>query len=206
MKRIVITMLVLVSLVTVQAQEEMLRFGIKTGANFSNRIGDRASEFGTRTSFHLGVVTEIPLTERFALQSEMMYSGEGVRVSEKQEESSFESVVKIDYLQIPVLVKIYLIKGLSLEAGPQIGFLIAAKEVSKATFLEEGVEVKEVFDNKVNEEITSFVTAANFGLGYQFANSVFVGTRATFGFTKTFKNEPNSHSLVVLQLSVGYKF
>ena len=106
------------------AQSE-LAFGIKGGVNFSNLTGDGFDEFdddSARTSFNLGALVEIPVTEKFAIQPEVFYSGQGFDLVQREDAEDTE--FQLDYINVPVLAKIYLVQGLYLEAGPQVGFLV----------------------------------------------------------------------------------
>lgn len=192
------------------AQEEDVRFGAKAGLNIANTSGD--GNFDSRTSFHLGVVAEIPITDKFAFQPEVLYSSQGAKFDEKFDagivSTSTEVTGKNDYINIPLMAKYYVAQGLSLQAGPQIGFLVSAKSEGETTI--NGVTTK--FDNDTKDNLKGIDFGLNFGLGYQLDMGVFFDARYNLGLSdindiefeagdEEFKNQ-NS----VIQLSVGYKF
>ncbi|MBF4470729.1 porin family protein [Flavobacterium sp. HJJ] len=97
---------------TVSAQ----KFGIRAGANFSDINGDGWNT-DAKTGLYVGVYKEIPLVKSLLfIQPEVQYSQEGF--------STNIDDVKIDYLTVPILAKIYAAKLLSFETGPQFEFLV----------------------------------------------------------------------------------
>ena len=43
-------------------------------------------------------------------------------------DNDYTGTIKLSYLNIPLMAKYYVAEGFSLEAGPQIGFLLSAKD------------------------------------------------------------------------------
>ena len=113
------------------AQEENIRFGAKAGVNFASINGDETNGVDGRTGFHIGAVAEIPISDKFAFAPELLYSTQGAKVDFREEffgsVFSQESTTKLDYLNLPLMAKFYVAEGLSIQAGPQIGFLLSAK-------------------------------------------------------------------------------
>jgi hypothetical protein len=183
MKKILLLAVVTVlGFANVNAQK--IKFGAKGGLNFATISGDNTKGIDVVTSFNFGVLSEIPISEKFSFQPELMYSGQGYSFN--------DNTVALSYLNIPLMGKYYLTKGLSIEAGPQIGFLLAAKN--------EKTDVKDSFN--------TFDFGVNFGLGYKLDNGLNFGARYNLGLTdinnlegSSFKNKNG-----VFQLSVGYFF
>ena len=166
----------------VNAQE--IKFGAKGGLNFASVSGDNTKSVDVVTSFNFGVLSEIPISEKFSFQPELMYSGQGY--------SSNGNTIALSYINIPLMGKYYLIKGLSVEAGPQIGFLFSAKN--------DKTDVKDSFN--------TFDFGVNFGLGYKFNNGLNFGARYNLGLTdiNNLENSSSKNKNGVFQLSVGYFF
>ena len=183
MKKILLLAVVTVlGFANVNAQE--IKFGAKGGLNFATISGDNTEDVGLVTAFNFGVVSEIPLSEKFSFQPELMYSGQGYDFE--------DNTVALSYLNVPLMAKYYVAIGLSVEAGPQIGFLLAAKN--------EKTDVKDSF-NTVDFGV-------NFGVGYKLENGLNFGVRYNLGLTdinnvdnSSFKNKNG-----VFQVSVGYFF
>lgn len=166
----------------VNAQE--IKFGAKAGFNLASISGDNTKETDAVTSFNFGVLAEIPISEKFSFQPELMYSGQGYSFN--------DNTVALNYLNVPLMAKYYVAKGLSVEAGPQIGFLLSAKN--------ESTDVKDSFN--------TFDFGLNFGLGYKFKNGFNLGARYNLGLTDINNLEGSSatNKNGVFQFSVGYFF
>ena len=169
-------------MLNVNAQK--VEFGVKGGLNFSSIRGDNSSDLETVTAFNLGIVSEIPISEKFSFQPELMYSGKGFSID--------DDVVSLNYLDIPLMGKYYLTKGFSVEAGPQIGFLLSAKR--------ESLDVKD-FYNTVD-------IGMNLGVGYKLENGINFGVRYNLGLSDI--NDRDGYSdknkINVVQVSIGYNF
>ncbi|MEO8236870.1 MAG: porin family protein [Flavobacterium sp.] len=186
MKKIFLAaVLFLVASASIQAQ--LVKFGVKAGVNFANQTGDATfdgDDFNKEgiTSYHAGVVAEIKLLDRFAIQPELLYSTQGATY--KNAVSEFKN--ELGYLSIPVMAKFYLTDSFSLEVGPQASFLLSEKND---------------FDVKDAE---TFEFGVNAGLGFKLTENFFVQGRYGLGLTDASKNADVKNSTV--QLSVGFLF
>jgi hypothetical protein len=117
-KLLLITMMTLFEFINVNAQD--VEFGAKLGANFGSIYGNNTENIDPILSIiNFGFYSEIPLNEKFSFQPELMYSIQGFSVD--------NNITRLNYLNIPLMGKYYVTKKLSLEAGPQVGFLLSAK-------------------------------------------------------------------------------
>jgi hypothetical protein len=166
--------------VNVKAQE--IKLGVKGGLNFASVSGDYAGTPETVTAFNFGVMAEMPLTEKFSFQPEALFSGQGFAID--------DTIVALNYLNIPLMGKYYVTKGFSLEAGPQIGFLLSAKQ--------ESIDVKDSFH--------SLDYGVNFGVGYKLNNGLNFGARYNVGLSDINNTTDYTNKNGVLQVSIGYFF
>ena len=184
-------------------------YGVKAGINFATVTGDFTEEAESRTGLHVGGFVEVPISERFSFQPELLYSMQGAKASVSE---TFEGIMlsqdvtrKQDYLNIPLMVKYYLIENLSIEAGPQVGFLLSAKGEVESSF--NGESITEDIDFK--DEASSIDFGFNLGAAYQLDMGLFFGARYNFGLSNINDNEDSgelSQQNAVFQLSVGYIF
>ena len=119
MKHIYRTVIILLILIT-SAQAQSTRFGVKVGFNFASVNGDDVSGLDGRTSFHAGGIANIGVTEKFAVQPEIVFSSQGYTNSD----GPLKVTGKLDYIIIPVLADYTVAKGFSLQGGPQLGINI----------------------------------------------------------------------------------
>ncbi|MGL5112993.1 MAG: porin family protein [Flavobacterium sp.] len=187
MKKIIIVIAFLL-LGTWNTQAQLLHLGAKAGINYANLTGSTITvnkeNFKSEaiSSYHIGLVAEVKLTEKFGIQPELLYSTQGA--SYKNAIKEFTN--KLGYLSIPVMAKIYLNNTFSLELGPQASFLLSEKNNFD-------VEDSKTFD---------FAIAA--GLGVKITKSIFVQGRYGLGLTEVSTNAKAKNS--VLQVSAGYMF
>ncbi len=181
-KAILVIVISVLGFVNMNAQD--IKFGVKGGINFASINGDNTKNIETVTSFNFGIMAEMIISGKFSFQPELMYSGQGYDIENK--------MVELTYLNMPLMAKYYVTKGLSLEAGPQIGFLLSAKK--------ESIDLK--------NQLKKVDLGVNIGIGYKLDNGLNFGLRYNLGLSNmnnvdgiTAKNK-NS----VLQLSVGYFF
>ena len=189
----------LMSVAATQAQE--IRLGAKGGVNFSNIGGDDITgvDFNSRTGFHIGALVEIPVSEKFWVQPEVLYNAMGSKATTL---NTFDSKLNLDYIQIPVMAKYYVVEGLSLEAGPQIAFLVKAEG---ETTIGDGTITNDLDKDK----FSSIDFSLGVGASYRLDMGLFLGARYNFGLTDindgAFGDSKKLNNSV-FQLSAGYSF
>ncbi|WP_339698880.1 porin family protein [uncultured Marixanthomonas sp.] len=206
-KLLLMTALAVFGLTTTNAQE--VRLGAKAGANFASIGGDETDDLDGRTSFHIGGLVEIPISEVFSVQPELLYSSQGAKIEESFEGGTIESKTKLDYINVPIMAKFYVADGFSIEAGPQVGFLVSANAETEFSGDFGDIEI----EGDGEDDISDFVSGIDLGIGagasYRLTNGVFFGARYVLGLSNIndgegaddFKQQNN-----VIQLSAGYSF
>lgn len=192
-------LLLVIAIVGVSASsnaQEYWNFGVKGGVNFTNMTSDGFEDNNSRTGFHLGVLAEIPVSDRFSVQPEVLYSTHGT----EEEGSNYTNEYKLDYIQVPVIAKFYLIDGLALEAGPSFNFL-----VQEEYDFESGV-----LDIESDTDYAStFEFGGALGASYKFNNGFFLNGRYVIGFTDAFDSDSFDEDAINnngFQLGVGFQF
>ncbi|MCX7550448.1 porin family protein [Xanthomarina sp. F2636L] len=197
------------NIMVAQADSKTIQFGVKGGVNSTTISGDDFNDVKSRTSFNVGVLAEIPITDRLSLQPEVMYSGQGFDVKEIDQDNIFDTneniEYQLDYIQVPLLLKAYLVKGLSIEAGPQFGFKIH-EELDFQPNSDGG-------DIEINEEdsyVKDFDTGIVLGAAYKFDNGFFVNGRYNLGLTNIFEDNTIFENVdakhAVWQFGIGFMF
>lgn len=186
MKKIILCIVfTFLGLTTVAAQD--IHLGVKGGANIANLTGYDVYATSGRISYHLGAVLNIGISDRFALQPELIYSAQGYNAD------SFGMDVKgaLDYVNVPIMLDVKLISGLSLQAGPQIGINVSAKEKVAG-------ETDDISD------IETIDISVGGGAQYKLPMGLFFQSRFTTGLSKVVKDSDIKN--MVVSVSVGWFF
>ncbi len=194
MKKVFLAIAVVIGL-GVNAQN--VKFGVKAGLNVANVSNlDGEIKFDSRMAYHVGAMAEAILTERFSVQPEVLFSVQGVR----KKEGGITATINLNYVNVPVMAKYYIIEGLSLEVGPQVGFLTTAE------FKLEGAGGKSGTED-IKDELKKVDFGLNFGTSYNYQNFN-LGVRYNLGLTDLSKEreEGDASKNGVFQISLGYFF
>lgn len=176
----------------------------KVGLNIASLTdeGDASSRIGFTGGAELGYQA----TKKFAITGALMYSMQGA----KSDFDEYNGTLKLDYINIPILANVYVVKGLALKAGIQPGFCIN-KKVSIGGV---SVDIDEAFKQAdTNYKINTVDFSIPIGLSYEY-NGLVIDARYNLGVTKVasgyVENEgikmrsDDRHS--VFQITLGYKF
>lgn len=185
MKNIFLTTIVLFGLIlTTYSQDK--KFGLKVGVNFSELNDlDATSKLGVI----IGATYVYEFNDAFSIQPELVFSSQGAA------EMRYDGRdITLNYLNLPIMAqyKLSFFKGVSIEAGPQFGYLLCGKSG----------------ENKLADPNELDIS---FGIGgtYQISEDVNLGLRGLFGLTDTdIKDSFNTAAFMnnqVLQFTIGYK-
>jgi len=221
-KLIVVAAVLLMFTATVSAQD--FSFGVKGGmniaktSNFDNTFNTTLhyADFPYVTldsakmmpGFYVGAFVEGKFNDFIGISPEFVYSMQGTKyegsVSVGEIGERFDSKMTLNYLNIPIMAKFYVTKGLSIDVGPQIGILASAK--FKVDGGDDSSDMKEM--------MKTFDMALGFGATYNI-NKFFIQGRYNLGLTDIvdwgengmpsglgFKASKNN----VLQVGVGVRF
>jgi len=112
--------LLLIGSLSAQAQ---LKFGIKAGANFSKITStDPAAQAKNLTAWHGGLMTELKMPV-VGIELDALYTQNG----SKFDTGTAIEELKNTYIALPLVAKVYLLKILNIQAGPQFSFLTSSK-------------------------------------------------------------------------------
>lgn len=172
-------------------------FGIKAGLNYATVTkGDFNEGPDARTSFYVGAISEIPLIDNsFSIQPEVIYSRQGFERNYSLLGNDYTAEYQLDYINVPILAKLYIVKGFSIEAGPQFGFKINEKIDLDAGDGDEGNDLDEVND---------FDMGLAAGLTFQLDSGLFINGRYNHSFNEVIKDSDAKNS--VIQFGLGFKF
>jgi len=173
-----------------------LSYGVKGGFSYATATKGTASVApDSRLGFYVGGYAEIPLVdELLSFQGELLYSAQGFERFYKVGDEDLTAEYHLDYINVPLLAKYYLVRGFSLEVGPQFGFLINDK-ISVPFPTEETPIPKET--NKYDFSVVA-------GTSFKFDSGLFISFRYTHGFSDAIKEIKAKNT--TFQLGLGYEF
>lgn len=190
MKTIFSTLALLVGIATSNAQDtatQQSNAGIKGGYNLAAVSFDGDGETGQRHGFHIGVYGESFISESFSIQPELLYSQQGYEI--KDANGTFTQ--KLNYINLPIMLKAYPSKNFFLEAGSQIGLAISHKE-----------EYDGLFSSSQEYDPNNFDWGMNFGGGFKTNSGISLGVRYHLGLGDLYDEGKAQNR--VWQFSVGF--
>ena len=176
----------------------LMKYGVKAGLNMTSMSNDMAFNpgFGIGVGFRVGGFLNMRWGYRtenskkgtglWGFQPELMYSNQAVKTDAGD--------IKMNFIAVPLLLKVYPTTALSIEAGPEFSYLIAT---SPSTMAVDGAEIKVGDCKGMNVGLAA-------GLAYDFEMGLTVGARYTYGFTDMAKNLKWKNSNI--QVTVGWMF
>lgn len=177
----------MVSISSMAFSQGQFALGLKGGVNFASlNASDPGTTYKNRTGYHFGAFALFKFA-KIGIQPEIVFSQQGSKV--KVDAQSFDA--NFSYINIPVLLKLYTVAGINLQAGPQFGFLSRA----------------EYQNTSIKDDLKSSDVSVALGAGWDLPFGLSVDLRYNLGITDI--NEQLAADAIknqVWQLSVGYKF
>lgn len=133
--KLVMTGMVLILTQCLYAQH--VNFGFKVGLNVFNIENNNNSTFDPRIGLNAGLIGHIHFTTHFALQPELIYSSKGATYKL----TNVDHKLHLNYLSIPILFQYMFNNGFRIQAGPEIGILLQAKQKTGSS----NIDVKDDF-------------------------------------------------------------
>ncbi|WP_412476606.1 porin family protein [Flavobacterium sp. TBRC 19031] len=179
MKKIVLTIAAVFALSFANAQDKKggssdMKFGVKAGFINSNFTGDYDTD--AKSSFYIGGLVDFTISEKFHVQPELLYSMEGA------DNDEFD----VNFVRIPIMAKYYVMEGLSLQAGPQFGFVAGGGDAT--------------------DNLKSFDYGLGIGAGYELESGLFFDARYNLGVANLSDIDGADAKTTSFQVGLGYRF
>lgn len=217
MRRLLVAVCVLCLLPKFSFAQLKIEIGGKAGMNLCG-LGLSSDgklsgvNYNGRTSFHLGAYGLIR-KGKLGVQPEIVYSQQG----QTYNIPSYSGLrTDLSYINIPVVVKYYPLKNLSLQLGPQMGFLASAKgDLVQINSSPNGPSFQAILSRDLKSYLTSTDFSVVFGAGLDLPLGLNVTFRYNYGVSNVNKyaggsSESPSFSVAktqnqVIQFSVSKK-
>lgn len=187
MKKFLISAMAMLFAVAV-VQGQHTQFGLKAGLNSSSvsKSGGDDIDYGSELGFHVGGLAHIHLTDHFAVQPELVFSSQG---GEKG-----NADLDLSYVNFPVLLQYMTNSGFRLQTGPQVGFLVSAKQDIGS------------LETDVDNYFSTVDFSWSFGASYLFPGGFGIDARYNHGINNISDDNSFEYRNRVLQLGVFYQF
>ena len=170
--------------------------GIKGGLNFANvNVSQSAGvNYNNRTGYHFGAYTLFKLG-KIGIQPEVLFSKQGTKYSV----STSNVDANFDYINIPVILKLYTVAGINLQVGPQIGFVSGGDVKSTTGSITTTQSAKDF--------VKSSDISVAMGLGWDLPFGLSVDARYNLGISdnNNVSGSPGTVKNQVIMISVGYR-
>ena len=160
----ILTILLFLSVNSITAQ---LDFGIKAGLNIAN-FNTESDEFESFTAYHIGIFTNIDVSDLFSFQPGALYSIKGAKTIIDGNEANYN----LSYLEIPINLASSFGK-FNVFAGPYFAFGLEGNIIYET----EREKIQFVYDEKdlnagVEHGISMVDLGLNIGLGYEINKNI----------------------------------
>lgn len=159
---------------SIYAQDKNIgtEFGIKGGFNFSNLYSKDTNDDTVLYGFNAGAYATLPISDFIAIQPEILYSTKGAKLEYNSTVTSGEMKFKLDYIEIPLLIRVNITRNFNIHAGGYAAYLVRSKITGKGTL---------DLNNNVNTtDLNQFDAGLATGIGIDF-NTVSLGVRYNYG-------------------------
>lgn len=184
---------------------DVLSFGFKAGANYSNVYDEQGNDFVADSKFGLaaGAFVAIPFGKFIGIQPEILFSQKGFKSTGTYLGSTYSMTRTIDFIDVPLLFAVKPIEQVTLLFGPQFSYLLKQKDEFTGGTISSTQQQE--FDN---DDITKNIMALTGGVDFN-VDSLVLGMRAGWDI-KTNEGDGNSstprYKNMWYQATVGYRF
>lgn len=229
--KIVIMMVLLLAVVGAKAQEVenpvgrfsvIPRIGVSL-ANWSGLVLEPEEGISLKPKYQAGFMggadVEYRIDKGLGITLGAYYARQGMRfpdceLTENAEKGEYTGIknhhVNLDYIQVPLMLKAYLVEGLSVNAGVQVGFLCGDGKVKREeTDIQKDKNGSVTYKNMQETEALwpakKVDVAIPLGLSYEYMN-VILDARYNVSLTKAGKGDWDNCKNKALTFTVGYRF
>jgi len=192
-----------------------VRFGVKAGMNVSSLSKDAGLEDQkSKIGFNAGVFANIPVAESFSIQPELLYNQLGSKVENSYTIAGITTresySTNFDYITVPVMFQYNFVPNFYLEAGPEFGLMVGAKNKGDRTTTGGGTTTMVSYTDDIDKDnLNTFNFGVGIGAGYYFTDNLGVTARYVAGVTDVAKDRPSGSDAIRnnnFQVGLAYKF
>lgn len=207
----------------IKKEKQPIRFGIKAGGNSAYFSDQQLSLNNQKVGFHAGVLVNIPLSQKFSLQPEVLYNQLGARsvisstdvtTGATNVKTKSEYKTTMNYISVPLMVQMRPTERFYVEAGPEFSYFINGKNSGDSTIstTTAGITTTQSVSNSQDIEkdnINKFNLGLGLGLGYDITQNLGINARYINSLTDMRNQKPEGTEALnhrAFQLGLNYKF
>lgn len=195
MKTIILTLLLELLCISNVSANNGIGYGVRAGLNIASQKAREDGENVNTSSLlgvHIGAYGNYFIFEPVAIQVELLFSQKG----SKWTDLYFSGKDMLSYIDIPLLIRYQPLEYLNVQAGPQFGILLSAKQT---------------YDNKDKMDLKNFYKGSDIGMVFgvegNFPHNINITLRYILGLSTV---SPDVRYLEgwknnVLQISIGHR-
>ncbi|GAO44353.1 porin family protein [Flavihumibacter petaseus] len=169
-----------------------VQFGVKGGLNITSFVGESSYNVESKAGLHVGGLARIAVTDAFRIQPEIVFSTQGART--EREIDGYKIRYATNFINVPVMVQYHFPQRFYAETGPQLGFLVSAKQKYDGDAHDFSDDAKKV----------DF--SWGFGLGFHLLPELGINARYNLGISRLDEDGDSKLHQSVFQLGVLYLF
>ena len=213
MKKVILSLGLLVGMAGVANAQTGLKLGLKGGFNMATFSGKDSKGSEYKAGFAAGGLLNYGFTDMLSVQGELLYSQKGgSRDYDNGAGKTNTDKTTLGYIDVPILLKVNTGdegKGLFFELGPQGSFVMHQRSFTEDSGGKQ-IGSSETSTDQLNKVVIGYVA----GLGYQITSGLGLGVRYTGDLSQVSKDQsttiggvtvsnPNIHNSVY-QFQVHY--
>lgn len=185
MKKLFISIICVLTVFAANAQDWYL--GPQASLNLTGLTHPAGISTGTRAGYAIGAFGGYEFNKLIGIEGQITYSSQGCKFKDAN------GTMKMNYINVPVMAKFNVWKGINLFVGPQFGFNVRAKHIVNGNTLD------------MKDSVKTFDFGAIFGAAYQFDFGLRAGISYYAGMVNTSQND-NTSKNKVFAITVGWRF
>lgn len=185
MKKLLVSIICVFAVFAASAQNWY--FGPKASLNFTGITHPSDVSTGTKVGYAFGAFGGYEFNKLIGVEGQITYSAQGCK------DKDVDGTLKMNYINVPIMAKFNVWKGINLFVGPQFGFNVRAKHIADGN------------TEDIKDAMKTFDFGAVFGAAYQFDFGLRAGISYYAGMVNTSKNDIASKNKV-FAITVGWRF
>ena len=210
-------------MIIMSSTKAQITYGVQAGATIATWKGDALQSLNnvvdlsngfistkSKTGFTVGGYVNIPVSNKISFEPGLQYAQKGYALKGdlKIDVLKFLGVnasakVESHYIDVPLVLKAAIAKGLNIFAGPQISYLVKSNlhvntSLLGFSLLNKKIDLTDNF-NRVDLGIAA-------GVGYEFENGLNIKAGYDFGLSKLDTNDNFKAYNRVAKITIGFSF